>query len=77
MTEQHDERTVDAAADAIERRIHHLRSTFRECLAKLEPLEAVALLTELLTEQIARFPPDQRAQMLTAVRDELTDATDA
>jgi cell division protein ZapA (FtsZ GTPase activity inhibitor) len=75
--EPHDERTIDAAANAIEQRIRHLRATIRISLERLEPLEAVSLLVELLTEQIARFPNSDRAQMLTAVCDELTEAPDA
>jgi hypothetical protein len=37
-----------------------------ECLEKLEPLEAFALMGNIMADTIARFPPEERVRMTKA-----------
>ena len=64
---------ADLAADLIAQHIRAHRQPLTRILATLEPLEAIALLGEMVAVTIDRFQPDQRADMRDAFCAELRD----
>lgn len=69
----HDSDDADRAADLIEHAIAAPRKSVRDILAKLEPLEAIALLGYAVGETINRFPPAHHREILKAFLAELLD----
>jgi hypothetical protein len=70
-------RAIEAAERSIEHHIRPHREPMRRIFASLEPLEAIALLGYITAETIERFPPDERANILAALCDELQAPPDA
>lgn len=60
------EQAVDLAHDLIMARTAHPRRLIRPHLARLEPLEALALLGLLIDDTLPRFPPAERDEVLAA-----------
>ena len=60
------EQLADITRGLIMANIAHPRRLILPHLAKLEPLEAMALVGELFDATLSRLPPDQRAEMLAA-----------
>jgi hypothetical protein len=67
----------EVARVLVENSIAPYQELMRRTFANLRPLEAIALLGFLVSDTINRFPPGERADILTAFCDELQAPPDA